>query len=136
MAHRSDELAREIAETREELGDRIVELRLRGARAARRSVRIALIAGALGGAAVVGLVAWRMSRPPTLRERAERLLPTRRLAGLRLPSLRLYVNDKQVAEGGESPAEKLVLMAARAAGTAAATALAGIALRRLSGRKA
>lgn len=136
MVLRSDQLAREIAETREEMGERLVELRRRGRRAAKRSVQVALVAGALTGAALVGFVAWRVTRPPTMRERAARLVPARRLAALKLPSLRLYVNDKGVAEAGESPTQKLVLMAARAAGTAAASALAGILIRRVTGRKA
>lgn len=117
------------------MGERLVELRRRGQSAARRTVKIAIIAGALGGAAVVGLIAYRMTRPPTVSERLNRLVPSRRLAQLRLPSLRLYVNDKAVAERSDSPAERLVLMAARAAGTAAATTLAGILVRRLTGRQ-
>ena len=136
MVLRSDQLAHEITATREEMGERLVELRRRGETAARRTVRIAIIAGALGGAAVVGLIAYRMTRPPTMSERLNRLVPSRRLAQLRLPSLRLYVNDKAVAEAGQSPGEKLVIAAARAAGTAAATALAGILMRRVTGRKA
>ena len=136
MVRRSDELAREIAETREELGDRLIELRQRGTRAARRSVQIALVAGALAGAAVVGIVAWRLSRPPTMQERARRLLPARRLPLLRLPAFRVQVNDKTVAESGRTPAEKLVIAAARAAGTAAATAAVGVLLKRFAGRKA
>jgi hypothetical protein len=118
------------------MGERLIELRRRGQVAARRGVRVALLAGALGGAAVVGFVAWRMSRPPTMQERARRLLPSARLEGLKLPSLRLYVNDRAVAERGDRAHERLVIAAARAAGTAAATAAAGILLRRLTGRKA
>jgi len=139
MVHRSEELAREIAEAREEMGDRLIELRRRGQRAARRTVRVALIAGALGGAAVVGLIAYRMSRPTTLAERVARVVPAnrlaRRLAALKLPSMRLYVNDRTVHESSESTSERLVVMAARAFGTAAATAALGIVLRRVTGRE-
>jgi hypothetical protein len=138
MVLRSDELSREIAETRDEMGERLIELRRRGQRAARRTVRIAIVAGALGGAAVVGLIAYRMSRPPTLAERVSRVVPnygwTRRLASIRLPSVRLYVNDKAVREDAETGTERLVLTAARAFGTAAATAALGIVLRRVTGR--
>lgn len=138
MVLRSDELSREIAQTREEMGDRLIELRRRGQRAARRTVRIAIVAGALGGAAVVGLIAYRMSRPPTLSERVARVVPatrwSRRLAALRLPSVRLYVNDRAVREESETSGQRLVLTAARAFGTAAATAAIGIVLRRVTGR--
>ena len=138
MVLRSDELSREIAETREEMGERLIELRRRGQRAARRTVRIALVAGALGGAAVVGLIAYRMTRPPTLAERVSRVVPnyawTRRLTKLRVPSVRLYVNDKVVREDSENATERLVLTAARAFGTAAATAALGVILRRVTGR--
>lgn len=134
MVQRSNELSKEIAETREDMGERLIELRRRGRRAARRTMQVAIIAGALAGAAVVGLVAYRMTRPPTLRERARRLVPARQLAGLRLPSMRMYVNDKQVVDRGDSATEKLVVTAARAFGTAAATAAIGILLRRVTGR--
>ncbi|HEX6488602.1 MAG TPA: hypothetical protein VF137_06995 [Candidatus Dormibacteraeota bacterium] len=134
MVQRSNELSKEIAETREEMGERLIELRRRGRRAARRTMQVAIIAGALAGAAVVGLVAYRMTRPPTLGERARRLVPTRQLAGLRLPSMRMYVNDKQVVDRDDSATEKLVVTAARAFGTAAATAAIGILLRRVTGR--
>ena len=138
MVLRSDELSREIAETREEMGARLVELRRRGERAAKRTVRIAVIAGALGGAALVGFVAYRMTRPPTLAERVSRVVPnngwTRRLAALKLPSVRLYVNDRAVREDSETAGQRLVLTAARTFGTAAATAAMGILLRRVTGR--
>jgi hypothetical protein len=138
MVLRSDELSREIAETRDEMGARLIELRRRGQRAARRTVRIALVAGALGGAAVVGLIAYRLTRPPTLQERVLRVVPntswTRRLARLKVPSVRLYVNDRAVREDSESTGQRLVLMAARTFGTAAASAAMGILLRRVSGR--
>jgi hypothetical protein len=134
----SDELAREIAQTREEMGERLIELRRRGQVAARRTVRFALIAGALGGAAVVGLIAYRMSRPPTMSERVARVVPAwpwaRRAAALRLPAFRLYVNDRGVREHEESTAQRLVVTAARAFGTAAATAAIGILVRRVAGR--
>ena len=138
MVHRSDELSREIAETRQEMGERLIELRRRGRRAARRSIQIAIVAGALGGAAILGLLAYRMTRPPTLGERVGRVLPagrlSRRLARLNIPSLRLYVNDRSVREDEETATQRLALTAARAFGTAAATAAMGMLLRRLAGR--
>ena len=138
MVLRSDELSREIAATREEMGDRLIELRRRGQRAARRTVQVALIAGALGGAAVVGLIAYRMSRPPKFSERVARVVPSvpwgRRLTALRLPSVRLSVNERAVREDSETATQRLVLTAARAFGTAAATAAMGILLRRVTGR--
>ena len=139
MVLRSDELSREIAETREEMGDRLIELRRRGRKAARRTVRIALVAGALAGAAVVGLVAYRMTRPPTFGERVARVVPagrwSRRLARLNIPSVRLSVNDRAVLEESDSATQRLVLTAARAFGTAAATAAIGMLLRRVTGRE-
>ena len=144
MVLRSDELSREIAETREEMGERLVELRRRGETAARRTVRLALIAAgvgaALGAAVAVTVIAYRVSRPPTFRERVGRVVPRdlRRRAELfarrAVPSIRLYVNDEAVGERAETTTQRLVLSAARAAGTAAATALAGVALRRLTAR--
>ena len=104
MVLRSDELSREIAETREEMGERLIELRRRGQRAARRTVRIALVAGALGGAAVVGLIAYRMTRPPTLAERVSRVVPsygwTRRLRGHRPPARSGRCAGPRAAHGG------------------------------------
>ena len=146
MVLRSDELAREIAETREEIGDRLIELRRRGETAARRTLRIAVIAAATGaaiGAAVaVGVIAYRVSRPPTFRERFGRVIPTGILERAELfvrrglPSIRLYVNDRAVGEKTPTTTtERLVVAGARAAGTAAATALAGILLKRVTGRK-
>lgn len=145
MVLRSDELSREIAQTRAEMGDRLVELRRRGETAARRTVRLALVAAgvgaAVGAAVAVTVIARRVSRPPTVQERLGRVIPldlVRRaelLIRRGVPAVRLYVNDSAVAEKPESGTERLVVGAARAAGTAFATAAVGILLRQLTGRR-
>ena len=136
MGTSSDEIARQIAETRDDIEDRIVVLRDRSARVVRRSKRALLIAAGVGAAAAVaivgGFVIYRMTRPVTVRERVQRVLPGRwfeRLKHLReswelgirkqVPPLRLYVGDKQVGE--EPPAhtvQKVGIRVAQAAGTA------------------
>lgn len=145
MVLRSDELAREITETREDMGDRLIELRRRGETAARRTMRIAIIAvaagAAVGAAVAVSVIAYRVSRPTTVKERFGRVIPRdlRRRAELlarrAVPSIRLYVNDEAIGERADNKTERLVMAAARAAGTAGATALAGIVLRRLTRRE-
>jgi hypothetical protein len=132
----SDEIARQIAETREDIEEKIVVLRERSARAVQRSKRALLIAAGVGAAAAVaivgGIVVYRMTRPATVRERVLRVIPGgwfERLQHLReklelgvrkqLPSLRLYVGDKQVGEEPPSnTAQKVGLRLAQAAGTA------------------
>jgi hypothetical protein len=132
----SDEIARQIAETREDIEEKIVVLRERSARAVQRSKRALLIAAGVGAAAAVaivgGIVVYRMTRPATVRERVLRVIPGgwfERLQHLRkslelgvrkqLPPLRLYVGDKQVGEEPPSnTAQKVGLRLAQAAGTA------------------
>lgn len=136
MGTSSDEIARQIAETREGLEDRIVTLRARGEVAVERGRRAVLIAAGVGaGIAVVAVgayVAWRMTRPPTTRERIERVIPPtwwQRARGLRdslelgirkqVPPMRMYVGDRQVGEEPpSSTAQKVALRLAQAAGTA------------------
>jgi len=124
---------------------KIVELRERSERQVRRAKRTAVIVAgagaALGVAALTAFVIYRLTRPTTARERANRLLPqplTRMPRGLRharlaagkrlrdgLPPVRLYIGDRQVGE--ERPVtrwEAIAVRAAQAAGTAAAGALA------------
>lgn len=145
MGPSSADLERQIAGVRGSMESRIVELRNRGRRQVRRASRAALIAvgvGAAVGVVVVGvLVVRRFSRPPTTSERVRRLVPpalhgvprglrqARRSLelGLRrqVPSMRLYVGDRQVGEGPPTtPWERIAVRAAQAAGTAAAGALA------------
>jgi hypothetical protein len=86
----SDEIARQIAETRDEIEGRIVVLRERGEVAVERGKRAALIAAGVGaGIAAVAIgafVLYRMTRPPSTRERIERVIPAtwwERVRGLR-----------------------------------------------------
>ena len=136
MGTSSDEIARQIAETREDIEEKIVVLRERSARAVRRSKRALLIAAGVGAAAAIavagGIVIYRMTRPVTVRERVQRVIHGRwfdRLQHLRdaweigirrqVPPVRLYVGDKQVGE--EPPAnttQKIAIRLAQAAGTA------------------
>ncbi|HVD00669.1 MAG TPA: hypothetical protein VNG93_05925 [Candidatus Dormibacteraeota bacterium] len=136
MGASSDEITRQIAETRDEIEGKIVTLRERGEVAVRRGKRLALIAAGVGaGIAVVGIgafIVYRMTRPASTRERIERVIPTRwweRVISLRrtveegvrrqVPPMRVYVGDRQ---GGEEPpssnAQKIALRLAQAAGTA------------------
>jgi hypothetical protein len=132
----SDEIARQIAETRDEIEGRIVVLRERGEVAVERGKRAALIAAGVGaGIAAVAIgafVLYRMTRPPSTRERIERVIPAtwwERVRGLRngielgirkqVPPVRMYVGDRQL---GEEPAgssfQKIAIRFAQAAGTA------------------
>ena len=148
MGRSADEISREIADTRGDMERKIVALRERGQRTMRQGVRVAIVAGALAGAAVAAFVIYRVRRPPTWQQRVIRTVPKGwrgRLQGLYdqgeltlrrgLPPMRLYVNDKQV--GQEPPSgtlEKLVIRAAQTAGTAAAAALASKLFENVSGR--
>lgn len=136
MGSSTDEIAREIRETRQDMERRIITLRERGEVAVERSKRALLIAAAAGAAVgtmlVGGYVVYRITRPPTARERMERVIPRRwwsRLDNLRdaielgirkqVPPMRLYVNDRMVGE--EPPAntaQKVLMRVAQAAGTA------------------
>ena len=136
MGASSDEITRQIAETREEIESKIVTLRERGEVAIRRGKRVALIAAGVGaGIAVVGIgafVVYRMTRPPSTRERIERVIPTGwwgRITGLRravtdgvrrqVPPMRVYVGDHRVGEEPPSSnVQKIALRFAQAAGTA------------------
>jgi hypothetical protein len=113
---------------------KIVELRDRSERQLRRVKRTALIVvgagAALGVVAVSAFVIYRLTRPPTTRERVRRLVP-RRLAAMpgrmrdRVPPMRLYVGDRQVGEEPQTtPWERIAVRAAQSAGTAAAAAIA------------
>jgi hypothetical protein len=132
----SDEIARQIAETRNDIEDKIVTLRERGEVAVQRSKRALLIAAGIGAAAAVAVVGavvvYRMTRPVTARERVERVIPSvwwERLKNLRdswelgvrkqVPPLRVFVGDKQVGEEPPSnTTHKILLRLAQAAGTA------------------
>jgi hypothetical protein len=131
-----DEIARQIAETREDIEDKIVTLRERGEVAVQRSKRALLIAAGVGAAAAVvvvgAIVVYRMTRPVSTRERIQRVIPAiwwERVKHLRdswdlgirkqVPPMRVFVGDKQVGEEPPSnTAQKIGLTLARAAGTA------------------
>ncbi|MDQ6790400.1 MAG: hypothetical protein M3075_07090 [Candidatus Dormibacteraeota bacterium] len=120
---------------------KIIELRERSRTQVRRLSRTLVIAvgvGAAVGVAVVGaLIVYRVTRPPTARERVERVIPRGVMKDLRrarqtlelglrrqVPPMRLYVGDKQLGE--EKPSsqwERIAVNVARAAATAAASAV-------------
>ena len=140
MGPTAGQIEQQIAGTRDDIESRIVELRGRSQRTVERSKRALLIAVgagvAIGTAAGIAFVAWRLTRPATVEERVGRVVPLRSVREARrraelwlrrgVPPVRLYVGDRQVGEEQpETTAQKLVVMAARAAGTAAAAALAG-----------
>jgi hypothetical protein len=132
----SDEIARQIAETRDDIEDKIVTLRERGEVAVQRSTRALLIAAGICAAAAVAVVGavvvYRMTRPVTARERVERVIRSvwwERLKNFRdswelgvrkqVPPLRVFVGDKQVGEEPPSnTTQKILLRLAQAAGTA------------------
>jgi len=123
---------------------KIDELRERGQRQVRRAVMVVAAGAAVGVLLLGGLVIYRLTRPATARERLRRVVPpglelgrarrsARRLRK-RVPSLRLYVGDRQVGTERPQPRwERLVVVAAGAAGTAAARALAPRLLSALAG---
>ncbi len=136
MGTSPDEIARQIAETREDIEDKIITLRERGEAAVQRSKRALLIAAGVSAAAVVvvvgAIVVYRLTRPVSTRERFQRVIPAiwwERVKHLRdswdlgirkqVPPMRVYVGDKQVGE--EPPphtTQKILLRVAQAAGTA------------------
>jgi hypothetical protein len=152
MGRSSDQLQREIGSVRDSMESTIVQLRDRGQRQVRRLTRTAVIA--LGAGAAVGVVAvgvyvtYRVTRPPTGRERLERLIPldwrhwfsrTRSTWELdlrkRIPSLRLYIGERAVGEKPpESRLETIAVRVAKTAGTAAGSALASALVSQLSRR--
>jgi hypothetical protein len=148
MAPTSDQLERQIGETRGKLESQVVELRELGRRRALAARRAALVAAGVGtvvGVVVVSvLVVRRLRRPPTRRERLARLLPpgtfrdllrvrdTLELRGRRqMPPVRLYVGDRRVVGEPEDGGgwERVAVSAGRAAGRAAGTAAANRLLR-------
>jgi hypothetical protein len=141
MGASSDQLEQQIVEIRGSMESKIIELRERSRTQVRRLSRTLVIAvgvGAAVGVAVVGaLIVYRVTRPPTARERVERVIPGGVMKDLRrarqtlelglrrqVPPMRLYVGDKQLGE--EKPSsqwERIAVNVARAAATAAASAV-------------
>jgi hypothetical protein len=154
MGPSSGEIERQIADTREDMESRIVELRERSRRTLDRTRRVALMALAagvvVGAAAGAVFVAYRISRPPTAGERLGRVLPAGWWSGLKhyrdrfelrvrqgMPAIRLYVGDRQVGEQRpETQWERIAVRAASAAGTAAAAAIVSRVASNLTGRRA
>lgn len=151
MGSSPDEIARQIADARGDMEEKILVLRERGEVAVDRSRR-ALIAGAIiGGAAIaaiaVGIIAWRVTRPPTRRERLERLMPRRwlvRLGQLReswelgirrqVPPVRVFVGERQLGE--EPPGtqwQRIGMRFAQAAGGAVGAAAVSYIMARIQG---
>jgi hypothetical protein len=136
LGNSPDEISRQIAETREEIEDKIVTLRERSEVAVARGKRALLIAAGVGAATAVvvvgAIVVYRLTRPVTVRERVGRVIPWglfERLQHLRhswelgirkqVPPLRVFVGDKQVGEEPPSnTAQKIAFRLAQAAGTA------------------
>ena len=87
MGASSDQLEQQIAEVRGSMESKIIELRERSRTQVRRISRTLMIAvgvGAAVGVAVVGgLIVYRLTRPPTTRERIERVIPKGVLKDLR-----------------------------------------------------
>lgn len=116
--------------------EKILTLRERSQVAVQRGKRALLIAAGVGAAMAIGVVAavviYRVTRPTTVRERLERVFPSSWWEqvkharesvelGVRksVPSMRLYVGDKQVGEEPPSDTmQKVALRVAQAAGTA------------------
>ena len=152
MGPSSDQLQREIGTVRDSMESTIVQLRDRGQRQVRRLTRTAVIAVGVGAAVGVivvgGYLTYRITRPPTRRERLERLVPVdwrhwfsrARTAWeldlrKRIPSMRLYVGDRAVGEERPQPRlEQIAIRLARTAGTAAGSALATALVNQLAKR--
>ena len=141
MGASSDQLERQIAEVRGSMESKIIELRERSRTQVRRLSRTLVIAvgvGAAVGVAAVGvLIVYRVTRPPTTRERLQRIVPPGVMKDLKrirqtlelgvrrtVPPMRLYIGDRQVGE--EKPTsqwERIAVNVARTAATAAASAV-------------
>ncbi len=124
----SAELEREIAATRQRLQADVLLLRRRASRAA----LVGLAVGAVALLVIGGVVAWRLSRPPTWRERLRRVVPAR--ARLRIPPMRLYVGKERMLGEDPDARESLALRAAEALGRAAAAAVVGLIWERIFSR--
>lgn len=123
---------------------KLVELRERGRRRVRRAAIVLGAGAAIGVLLIGGFVVYRLTRPPTTRERLRRLAPSgvdlrrarrsgRRLRKRMLP-MRLSIGEQPETEGRPEPTwMRLVMPAARMVGTAAATALTRRLIASLSG---
>ncbi|MBO0703274.1 MAG: hypothetical protein J2P38_10105 [Candidatus Dormibacteraeota bacterium] len=144
------DIDKQIGTVRDSMESSIVVLRDRGKRELKRARKLALVAAGVGAAAgviVVGLlVVQRLRRPPTRRERIERVIPLgwwdrlRAGAAKHVPPVRLYVGEQQVGEGEpqhrswESSALHVAEAMATAVGTRVASTLVFHLLERLTRR--
>lgn len=153
MGNSADEIARQIAETRDDMENKIITLRDRSEIAVQRGKRTVYAAAAIGAGLAVAVAAavivYRMSRPPTTRERLARILPRQVWMSLQqirdswelgvrkqVPPMRLFIGDKQVGEEPPSSGfQKIALRVAQAAGTAIGGALVHRIMQRQSGEK-
>lgn len=138
MAGPSD-LDKQIGAVRDSMESSIVVLRDRGKRQLKRAEKLALIGlgtGAAVGVVVLGIIVIRrLRRPPTRRERLERVIPLgwwdrvwdRVRTGYteHVPPMRLYIGDRQVGEEPKAPSwERAAVTTARTFGSAAGSAIA------------
>ncbi|MDQ6691164.1 MAG: hypothetical protein M3Z13_00195 [Candidatus Dormibacteraeota bacterium] len=133
--------------------NKIITLRDRSEMVVQRGKRTVYAAAAVGAALAVAVVAaviiYRVSRPPTRRERLARILPRQVWMTLQqirdswelgvrkqVPPMRLFIGDKQVGEEPPSSGvQKIALRLAQAAGTAIGAAVVQRVLQRTSGEK-
>ena len=151
MGSSADEIARQIAGTRDDMEEKILVLRERGEVAVDRSRKALMVGAIIGGAAIatiaVGIVVWRLTRPPSSRERFERLVPKKwliRLGQLReswelgvrrqVPPIRVFVGDRQVGEEPPSTQwQKIGMRFAQTAGGAVGAAAVSSIMARIQG---
>lgn len=146
------DLNRQIGAVRDSMESSIVVLRDRGKRELKRVEKAALIAAGVGAAAgvvLVGLlVIHRLQRPPTRRERIERVIPlgwwdrlqTRVQRGVasQLPPMQIAIGEEKVKEAHrprwEATASTLARSLGAGIGSAVATRVATIVFTRLAER--
>ena len=99
MGPTSDQLQQQIGEVRSDMESRILELRAIGRRRVRTARRVALVAIGVGLAAAGVVVVWRLARPPTARERLQRLLPAGAVKDLRRMRETLELKELAIRNG-------------------------------------
>lgn len=127
MARPSAEIEREIADTRRNLEIQVVELRRQSRIQIGRLLTVAVVLAAVAGVVGAGLLIWRMTRPMGWQERVRRRMPraARRRLGKNVKRGKVRGSGEDrlvVVEPEEHRWERLVVNAAKAAGTAAAVA--------------
>jgi hypothetical protein len=140
MGNSSDQLGRQIRETRASLESQIVQLRSRSRIQLKRCSRYGLLA--LGTGVVVGVAAagafavYRYRRPATRGERLRRLLPHRLgiVSSLGGSFRKNGTAPAPLEKAGPAPRERVLVSIVRAVGAAAGTALASTLVKRLANR--